>query len=89
VPTTGLFIYQRTWAHAVHSSSGTTHPTEFFVDDGLLSELPITDPTWMFAEGDLTQLQLFAGLRVPFSLSNHYGGATNCYAAVVILYSEL
>jgi hypothetical protein len=89
VPTTGLYIYQRTWAHAVQSTSGTTHPTEYYVDGELLSELPITDPTWMFAEGDLTQLQLSAGLRIPFSLSNAYGGATNCYAAVVILYSEL
>lgn len=88
VPTIGLNIYQRSWAHAVHSTSSTTYPSNFHVDDELLSELRITDPIWMFAEGDLTPLQLYAGLRIPFSLFNDYGGQTNCYATVVILYSE-
>jgi hypothetical protein len=88
VPTAGLNIYQRTWAHAVYSDSSTTYTTSLYVDIDLLSELRITDPMWMFSEGEITPLQLYAGLRIPFSLSNSYGARTNSYAAVVILYSE-
>jgi hypothetical protein len=88
VPNTGLSIQERSWAHAVHSVSTNTYASDLHVKDELLSHVSITDPIWKFAEGLLTQQQLSAGIRTPFSLYSSSGNL-DCYAAVVILYSEL
>lgn len=90
VPATGLYVYHRSWAHAVRSTVSNTYSgNNLYVDTELLSNISITDPIWKFAEGNLTPLQLYAGLRIPFSLSVSSGTYVDCYAAVVILYSEL
>jgi hypothetical protein len=88
VPTSGISIYQRTYAHAVESLYSYGSNSILSISDEALSDITISNYEWGFAEGELTPLQLYPGIRTEFSLSNGYGARINCYAAVVILYSE-